>query len=264
MPRTADGVFGYAPAPAPGRKPKVAAKWAEVAAPRRGSRASSERIHLGPRRADVGGFVLSQRLRRGLALFGNAVRDVLERDLHAPEVRVAMARNRASVGARDPACRRTAPRRSSGNARLFDVSVEGVTPVDGGGSSAEPMMTNEEGNYEVLLELCAAFNAHDLDRIMTHFAEDASLDMPKGSNPWGTRFVGKESVRMGLAMRFEATPDVHYGDARHWAFGSMGVSEWLLIGTTRDGRKIAVRGCDHYEFRGGKVVRKDSYWKIVE
>ncbi len=62
---------------------------------------------------------------------------------------------------------------------------------------------------------------------------------------------------MGLAMRFEATPDVHDGDARHWAFGTMGVSEWLLSGTTRDGRKIAVRGYDHYEFRGGKVVRKD-------
>jgi hypothetical protein len=25
-----------------------------------------------------------------------------------------------------------------------------------------------------------------------------------------------------------------------------------------------VRGCDHYEFRDGKVIRKDSYWKIVE
>jgi len=25
-----------------------------------------------------------------------------------------------------------------------------------------------------------------------------------------------------------------------------------------------VRGCDHWEFRDGKVVRKDSYWKIVE
>jgi hypothetical protein len=37
----------------------------------------------------------------------------------------------------------------------------------------------------VLLELCAAFNAHDLDRIMAHFAEDSSLDMPRGSKPWG-------------------------------------------------------------------------------
>jgi ketosteroid isomerase-like protein len=126
-------------------------------------------------------------------------------------------------------------------------------------------MTDEEkGNYQLLLELGAAFNAHDLDRIMVHFAEDSSLDMPRGSKPWGTRFTGKEAVRKGLAMRFEATPDVHYGDDRHWVSGSMGVSEWLLTGTTRAGHKVEVRGCDHYEFRGGKVIRKDSYWKIVE
>jgi hypothetical protein len=25
-----------------------------------------------------------------------------------------------------------------------------------------------------------------------------------------------------------------------------------------------VHGCDFYTFRDGKVIRKDSYWKIVE
>jgi ketosteroid isomerase-like protein len=126
------------------------------------------------------------------------------------------------------------------------------------------MSKEEEINHGLLVELVAAFNAHDLDRIMAHFADDASLDMPRGSSPWGTRHVGKDAVRRGLAMRFETTPDVHYGEDRHWVSGNMGVSEWLLTGTMRDGRKIAVRGCDHYEFRGGKVIRKDSYWKIVE
>ena len=63
--------------------------------------------------------------------------------------------------------------------------------------------------------------------------------------------------------RFEMLPDVHYGDARHFATDTMGVSEWLVTGTLRSGETIAVRGCDHYEFRDGKVVRKDSYWKIV-
>jgi len=125
-------------------------------------------------------------------------------------------------------------------------------------------MTEEErSNYQMLLELCAAFNAHDLERIMAHFADDSSLDMPRGNNPWGTRFVGRDAVRKGIAMRFEATPDVHYSQERHWVSGSMGVSEWLLTGTTRDDNKLEIRGCDHYEFRSGKVVRKDSYWKIV-
>ena len=127
------------------------------------------------------------------------------------------------------------------------------------------IMTEEEkSNYELLLELTAGFNAHDLDRIMAHFAEDASLDMPRGSKPWGTRFIGKGPVREGLAMRCENTPDGHYGEGRHWVSGRMGVSEWLLTGTTRAGRKVEVQGSDHYEFRGGKVIRKDSFWKIVE
>jgi len=126
------------------------------------------------------------------------------------------------------------------------------------------MTEEEKGNHQLLLELCAAFNAHDLARITGYFAEDSSLDMPRGSRPWGTRFTGKDAVRKGLAMRFEATPDVHYSDDRHWVSGSMGVSEWLLTGTTRGGAKVEVRGCDHYEFRNGKVIRKDSYWKIVE
>jgi ketosteroid isomerase-like protein len=110
----------------------------------------------------------------------------------------------------------------------------------------------------------AAFNAHDLEAIMAFFAEDCSLDMPRGPEPWGQRFVGKAAVKEGLRTRFQSIPDVRYSDDRHWISGNMVVSEWLLTGTRRDGVPVNVRGCDHYEFRDGKVVRKDSYWKIVE
>ena len=77
-----------------------------------------------------------------------------------------------------------------------------------------------------LTELCNAFNAHDLDRIMVLFADDCVLEMPRGSMPWGARFEGKRNVREGLRKE--------------------------------------VHGCDFYTFRDGKVIRKDSYWKIVE
>jgi ketosteroid isomerase-like protein len=76
--------------------------------------------------------------------------------------------------------------------------------------------------------------------------------------------VGKAAVREGLATRFKGLPDVRYSDDRHWISGNMVVSEWLLTGTRSDGVQVKVRGCDHYEFRDGKVVRKDAYWKIVE
>jgi ketosteroid isomerase-like protein len=117
-----------------------------------------------------------------------------------------------------------------------------------------------------LTELCAAFNARDLDRIMTFFAEDCVLEMPRGSQPWGSRFEGKQNVRKGLAARFEGLPDVHYGNAEHFvdAASNTGISKWTLTGTGHDSKKIEVRGCDFYTFRGGDVIRKDSYWKIVE
>ncbi|MFR9800852.1 nuclear transport factor 2 family protein [Pseudonocardia sp. RS010] len=117
---------------------------------------------------------------------------------------------------------------------------------------------------ETLKGLLAAFNAHDLDAIMGFFTEDCSLDMPRGPEPWGTRFRGKAAVREGLAARFAGLPDVHYSEDRHWVGGDLGVSEWLLTGTSRTGEPLRVRGCDHWEFRDDHVVRKDSYWKIVD
>jgi ketosteroid isomerase-like protein len=117
---------------------------------------------------------------------------------------------------------------------------------------------------DTLKAILKAFNDHDLDAIMEFFADDCSFDMPRGPEPWGERFRGKEAVRQALATRFLGLPDVHYGDDRHWTAGNLGVSEWLLTGTSRDGRHVRVRGCDHWEFQDGKVIRKDSYWKIVE
>jgi ketosteroid isomerase-like protein len=109
----------------------------------------------------------------------------------------------------------------------------------------------------------AAFNAHDLDAIMRFFAEDCELYMPRGTEPWGTRYAGQTAVREGLATRFAGIPDVHYGDDRHWVSGDLGVSTWLLTGTTKTGEAVRVRGVDLLEFRDDKVVKKDSYWKIV-
>lgn len=115
-----------------------------------------------------------------------------------------------------------------------------------------------------LKEFLAAFNAHDLDAIMAFFADDCELCMPRGKEPWGTRYVGKSAVREGLATRFAGLPDVHYGEDSHWLAGDLGVSTWLVTGTTRTGERVRVRGVDLLEFRAGELVRKDSYWKIVE
>ena len=126
------------------------------------------------------------------------------------------------------------------------------------------MLDTKTVTVETLQAIGDAFNRHDLDAIMAFFADDSVLEMPRGPHPWGQRYEGKAAVRDGLAARFAGIPDVHYGADRHWVCGDFGVSEWTLTGTTTGGERLEVRGCDHWTFRDGKVVTKDSYWKIVE
>lgn len=117
---------------------------------------------------------------------------------------------------------------------------------------------------ELLKGFLEAFNRHDLDAIMGYFAKDCVFYMPRGSAPRGDRHVGTMQVRAALATRFEGIPDVHYGEDRHWVCGDLGVSEWTLTGTTVSGKALEVRGVDLLEFEQGEIIRKDSFWKIVE
>ena len=122
---------------------------------------------------------------------------------------------------------------------------------------------SDDRQVDVLREVIDAFNRHDLDAILSHFAEDCVFEAPRGPDRHGRRFVGKEEVRRGLAARFEGIPNVHYGDDSHFAHGTRGVSEWTITGTTVDGVVVDVRGCDLWTFDSdGLVTRKDSFWKI--
>jgi ketosteroid isomerase-like protein len=106
----------------------------------------------------------------------------------------------------------------------------------------------------ILKAFLDAFNRHDLDAIMSFFADDCVFDAPRGPQRWGRRYVGPDAVREGLGARFTGIPDVHYGEDRHWLAGDRGVSEWRLTGTTTSGVRIDVMGCDLFEFRRGKIV----------
>jgi len=125
-------------------------------------------------------------------------------------------------------------------------------------------MTSAKVAVPVLQEVLDAFNAHDLDLIMSFFADDCVMDMPHGPGPGGRRLVGKDEVREGIRSRLDGIPDIHYGDDRHWVCDDRGVSEWTIRGTQRNGERIEVRGCDLFEFVDGKITRKDAFWKIVD
>ena len=122
----------------------------------------------------------------------------------------------------------------------------------------------DDPRLATLRDITAGFDEHDLDRILRHFSDDAVFEAPRGPDPWGQRVVGREAIREAFAARLSGIPDVRYRDDDHFAAGDRGASEWTLSGTTVDGRRIDVRGCDLWAFRDGLVVRKDSYWKIRE
>ena len=61
---------------------------------------------------------------------------------------------------------------------------------------------SDDDKLGVLKEVLDAFNRHDLEVIISHFADDCVFESPRGPDPWGRRFVGKREVREGLAARF--------------------------------------------------------------
>jgi ketosteroid isomerase-like protein len=105
------------------------------------------------------------------------------------------------------------------------------------------------------------WNRHDVDFLMTFMADDCVFELSAGPDAWGKRFIGKDAVREGFAGVFKRFPDVHFGDARHFVSGDRGLSEWLFTGTTADGKKVEVTGCDVFTFKGDKIAVKNSYLK---
>src|SRR5690348_15822828 len=71
-----------------------------------------------------------------------------------------------------------------------------------------PELSLHAASVETLKAVLDAFNKHDLDRIMSFFSADCVLEMPRGSDPWGARYVGSDAVREGLRTRFAGIPDV--------------------------------------------------------
>ena len=126
-------------------------------------------------------------------------------------------------------------------------------------------MDEGEKKLAALRAVLDGFNAHDLDAILSHFDQDCRFDSPRGPDPWGRRFEGIADVGRGLGERFETIPDVSYESHGDFVADDRGVSEWTIRGTTSDGRRLEVRGCDIWTFApDGSILVKDSYWKIRE
>lgn len=119
----------------------------------------------------------------------------------------------------------------------------------------------DTGALALMERFADAWNRHDLDALMSMMTDDCVFDASAGPDVEGHRSQGQQAVRAAYAAVFAAFPDAHWADARHFAAGTRGVSEWTFTGTRADGTRVAVHGCDLLTFRDGRIAVKNSFRK---
>lgn len=124
--------------------------------------------------------------------------------------------------------------------------------------------TRREVTKELILEISAAFNSRDVDRIMSYFAEDATFYMASGPEPVGRAVRGKAAIHKVLADRFKVIPDMRWEHESEYVCGDLAVSVWRVKGRSKEGTVLDYQGCDLWEFKDGLVYNKNTFWKIVQ
>ena len=113
-----------------------------------------------------------------------------------------------------------------------------------------------------LQEIVAAFNSRDVEKIGSYFAPDATFYASRGGAVDGARIHGREAIEKYLAERFKVIPDMRWDPVEDYVVDeTRAVSVWIVRGT-ENGRTLEARGVDLWEFRGDKILNKDTYWKI--
>jgi uncharacterized protein (TIGR02246 family) len=112
-----------------------------------------------------------------------------------------------------------------------------------------------------LAEYLAAWNDHDVDRIVELMTPDCSYHASVGPELLGQTATGREAVRAAVSAFFERLPDSRFEDVRAFVAGDRGAAEWTLAWTDAAGASQALRGCDLFEFSGDLVRTKNAFRK---
>lgn len=106
-----------------------------------------------------------------------------------------------------------------------------------------------------------AFNRHDIDAVMTHFAADCVFTTVGGTEVFGSRIEGRDAIARAFVAVWTAMPDAEWADHRHFVCGDRAVSEWTFRGTDAEGRRTEAQGVDLFTLRDGKLVLKQAFRK---
>ncbi|MFI5707130.1 nuclear transport factor 2 family protein [Kribbella sp. NPDC051620] len=122
-------------------------------------------------------------------------------------------------------------------------------------------MTRQEGSAAVLDRLIGAVNAHDLDALVSCFADDYLNETP--AHPL-RGFRGRTQVRANWAQIFAGAPDLHAKVPRSVVDGDRLWTEWDISGTRPDGTALAMRGVVIFGVEPPLITSARFYLEPVE
>ncbi len=106
----------------------------------------------------------------------------------------------------------------------------------------------------------AAFNAHDVDRIMALMTDDCVFENTYPP-PDGERFVGARAVRACWVDFFKGSPQARFETEELLTAGDRGVCRWRYAWAPDDVSAGHIRGVDVFRVRAGLIAEKLSYVK---
>lgn len=122
-------------------------------------------------------------------------------------------------------------------------------------------MPDQAISIKTLQDFGDAWNRHDIEALMSFMSDDCEFHAVAGPDLLGRSFVGREAVRQGFELAWQAFPDAAWLDGEHFVVGDRGVSETTFTGTKADGSRLEARMVDVFTFRNGKIAVKNAYRK---
>ncbi len=123
-----------------------------------------------------------------------------------------------------------------------ETSAEGRDPAQRAREAEAPLATIER--------LVRVTNAHDLEGIVSCFAEDYALESP--IHP-ARSFRGTEQVRRNWTQILGGVPDIEARVLRSSCDADTVWTEWEMAGTRRDGARQVLRGVFIFGVTGGLI-----------
>ena len=114
---------------------------------------------------------------------------------------------------------------------------------------------------QVLDRLLAAINAHELEAMVSCFAEDYSNETPVHP-PRG--FRGQEQVRTNWSQIFAAVPNIQARVVRSSVDGDTLWTEWDIDGDRADGARFLIRGVVIFGIAADTIASARFYLEPVE